>query len=110
MRLRQARRHQEALRTVQGKPSAILERRQEGRRRSRWRPLGGIRRREIEEEIKNHFVDANKMIREKGERSAFPIIKSLIHVDFNHRADVRSHQFHDGIVIDFLSLAECRHE
>ena len=53
VRLRQARRHRKTLRAVQGKPTAILERPQEGRRRSRWRPPGGIRRREIEKEIKH---------------------------------------------------------
>ena len=52
VRLRQARRHRKTLRTMQGKASTILERPQEGRRRSRWRVTGGIRRREDEEEIK----------------------------------------------------------
>ena len=52
VRLRQARRHRKTLRAVQGKPSAILERRQEGRRRSRWRVAGGYCRREDEEEIR----------------------------------------------------------
>lgn len=51
MRLRQARRHREALRAVQSKSPAILERPQEGQRRSRWRPPGSICWREIEEEI-----------------------------------------------------------
>ena len=51
VRLRQARRHREALRAVQGKPEAILERPQESWRRSRWRVIGGYRRREDEEEI-----------------------------------------------------------
>ena len=95
---------------MQGKPAAILERPQESRRRSRWRPSGGICWREIEEEIKNHFVDANKMIREKGERSAFPIIKSLIHVDFDHLADVRSDELHHGSIVDFLGLLESSHK
>ena len=53
VRLRQARRHREALRAVQGKPAAILERPQESRRRSRWRVAGGNCRREDEEEIEN---------------------------------------------------------
>lgn len=52
MRLRQARRHRETLRAVQGKAPTILERPQEGRRRSRWRVTGGYCRREDEEEIK----------------------------------------------------------
>ena len=62
MRLRQARRHREALRAVQGKPEAILERPQGGQRRSRWRVAGGIRRREDAEEIKDHFADVGKMV------------------------------------------------
>ena len=49
--LRQARRHREALRTVQGKSASILERPQEGRRRGRWNVAGGYCWREIEEEI-----------------------------------------------------------
>ena len=53
VRLRQARRLRKALRAVQGKPETILERHQEGRRRSRRRVTGGIRRREDEEEIKD---------------------------------------------------------
>jgi len=52
VRLRQTRRHREALRAVQGKTAAILERPQEGRRRSRWRVAGGYCRRENEEEIR----------------------------------------------------------
>lgn len=56
VRLRQARRHRETLRAVQGKPEAILERRQESRRRSRWCTSGGIRRRKAEEEIKAHIL------------------------------------------------------
>ncbi len=52
VRLRQARRHRETLQAVQGKTAAILERRQEGRRRSRWRVASGYCRREDEEEIK----------------------------------------------------------
>lgn len=55
VRLRQARRHRETLRTMQGKASTILERPQEGRRRSRWRVTGGDCRREDEEEI-NYFI------------------------------------------------------
>ena len=51
VRLRQARRHRETLRAMQGKASAILERPQEGRRRRRWRVAGGYCRREDEEEI-----------------------------------------------------------
>ena len=51
VRLQQARRHRETLRAVQSKPEAILERRQEGRRRSRWRAAGGYCWREDEEEI-----------------------------------------------------------
>ena len=51
VRLRQARRHRKALRTVQGKQAAILERPQESRRRGRGRVTGGIRRREDEEEV-----------------------------------------------------------
>lgn len=51
VRLRQARRHRETLRAVQGKSPAILERPQEGRRRSRWRIAGGYCRREDEEEV-----------------------------------------------------------
>ena len=60
VRLRQARRHRKALRTVQGKQAAILERPQESRRRGRGRVTGGIRRREDEEEIgeiSNYFVN-----------------------------------------------------
>ena len=55
VRLRQARRHRETLRAVQSKPAAILERPQESRRSSRWRPTGGNRWREDEEEIKRPF-------------------------------------------------------
>ena len=62
VRLRQDRRHRKALRAVQSKPEAILERRQEGRRSSRGRVTGGDCRREDEEEIREHFVDANKMV------------------------------------------------
>ena len=51
VRLRQARRHRETLRAVQGKAPTILERPQEGRRRSCGSALGGNRWREIEEEI-----------------------------------------------------------
>ena len=65
VRLRQARRHRKALLAVQGKPEAILERPQESRRRSRWSVAGGYCRRENEEEIRYHFVEANKMIWEK---------------------------------------------
>lgn len=52
VRLRQGRRHQKTLRTMQGKAATILERPQEGLRRSRWRVAGGYCRREDEEEIK----------------------------------------------------------
>ncbi len=52
VRLRQDRRHRKALRAMQGKTAAILERPQEGRRRSRWRVTGGFCWREDEEEIK----------------------------------------------------------
>ena len=62
MRLRQARRHRETLRTMQGKASTILERHQESRRRGRWRVTGGIRRQEDEEEIKDHFAGVGKMV------------------------------------------------
>lgn len=55
VRLRQARRHRETLRTMQGKASTILERRQEGRRRSRWRVAGGYCRREDAEEIAKYL-------------------------------------------------------
>lgn len=51
VRLRQARRHRETLRAVQGKTAAILERSQESWRRSRWRVAGGDCRREDAEEI-----------------------------------------------------------
>ena len=51
VRLRQARRHRETLRAVQGKAAAILERPEESRRRSRWRIAGGYCWREDEEEI-----------------------------------------------------------
>lgn len=57
VRLRQARKRRKALRAMQGKPEAILERCQEGRRRSRWRVTGGDCRREDEEEIKVHFIN-----------------------------------------------------
>ena len=57
VRLRQARRHRKALRAVQGKPKAILERHQESWRRSRWRVTSGIRRREDEEEITTTFFN-----------------------------------------------------
>ena len=50
--LRKARRHREALRAVQGKSPAILERPQKSRRRSRWRSPSGICWREAEEEIR----------------------------------------------------------
>ena len=53
VRLRQARRHRETLRTMQGKAAAILERSQESWRHSRWRIAGGYCRREDEEEIKD---------------------------------------------------------
>lgn len=62
VRLRQARRHRETLRAVQGKTAAILERPQEGLRRSRWRATGGDCRREDEEEIKDHFAGVGKMV------------------------------------------------
>ncbi len=55
VRLRQARRHRETLRAVQGKTVAILERPQERWRRSRWRFAGGYRWRENEEEIDKDF-------------------------------------------------------
>lgn len=51
VRLRQARRHRKALRALQGKPAAILERPQKSRRRRRWSVAGGFCRREDEEEI-----------------------------------------------------------
>jgi len=51
VRLRQARRLREALQAVQGKSPAILERPQESRRRSRWRPPSGFCWRKTEEEI-----------------------------------------------------------
>ena len=54
VRLRQGRRHRKTLRTMQGKAATILERPQEGLRRSRWRVAGGCCRREDEEEITNH--------------------------------------------------------
>ena len=60
VRLRQARRHRKTLRAMQGEPEAILERPQEGRRRSRWRVTCGIRRREDEEEVKEHFAGVAK--------------------------------------------------
>ena len=62
MRLRQVRRHRETLRAVQGQTAAILERPQEGWRRSRWRIAGGYCWRENEEEIKDHFADVGKMV------------------------------------------------
>lgn len=62
VRLRQARRHREALRAVQGKSPAILERPQESWRCSCWRVAGGYCRRDDEEEIKDHFVVVNKMV------------------------------------------------
>lgn len=55
VRLRQVRRLRKTLRAVQGKTAAILERPQEGRRRSRWRVAGGYCWREDEEEI-NYFI------------------------------------------------------
>ena len=57
VRLRQARRYRKALRAVQSKPEAILERRQEGRRRSCWRVASGNCRWEDEEEKES--IDAN---------------------------------------------------
>ena len=51
VRQRQTRRHRKTLRAMQGKAATILERPQEGLRRSRWRPTGGNRWREDEEEI-----------------------------------------------------------
>ena len=62
MWLRQARRHRKSLRAVQGQAAAILERPQEGRRRSCGSTLGGNRWREDAEEIKDHFADVGKMI------------------------------------------------
>ena len=62
VRLRQARRHRKTLRAVQGKPATILERPQEGLRRSRWRPTGGNRWRKDEEKIKDHFASVGKMV------------------------------------------------
>ena len=62
VRLRQARRHRKTLRAMQSKASAILERPQEGRRRSRRRVAGGYCRREDEEEIKKHFANVGKMV------------------------------------------------
>jgi len=66
VRLRQARRHRETLRTMQGKASTILERSQESRRRRRWRVTGGYCWREDEEEIKGNFTDIGKMILNDG--------------------------------------------
>lgn len=71
VRLRQARRHRKALRAVQGKSETILERPQESRRRSRWRAADSIRRREAEEEIRNHFADVGKMILNNGDNKLF---------------------------------------
>ena len=51
VRQRQTRRHRKTLRAMQGKAATILERPQEGLRRSRWRVAGGYRWRENEEEI-----------------------------------------------------------
>lgn len=62
VRLRQAPRYREALRAVQGKSPAILERLQESRRSSRRRVAGGYCWREDEEEVREHFVDDGKMI------------------------------------------------
>ena len=55
VRLQKARRHRKTLRTMQGKAAAILERPQEGLRRSRRRVAGGYCRREDEEEIVYFF-------------------------------------------------------
>lgn len=55
VRLRQARRHRKALQAVQGKSSAILERPQEGLRRSCGSTLGGVCWRKAEEEIKDRL-------------------------------------------------------
>ena len=65
VRLRQGRRHRKTLRTMQGKAATILERPQEGLRRSRWRVAGGYCRREDEEEIKDHFAGVGKMVLDK---------------------------------------------
>ena len=51
VRLRQARRHRKALRAVQGKPEAILERPQESRWSSCGSVAGGYCWREDEEEV-----------------------------------------------------------
>jgi len=51
VRLRQARRHRETLRAVQGKAEAILERPEESRWCSCWRVAAGVCWREDEEEI-----------------------------------------------------------
>ena len=55
VRLRQARRHRKALRAVQGKAATILERPQEGQRRSRWRVTGGYCWRKDAEEVDKDF-------------------------------------------------------
>ncbi len=60
VRRRQARRHRETLRAVQGKAPTILERPQEGRRCGRWSVDGGYCWREDEEEI-SYFIGINKM-------------------------------------------------
>ena len=77
MRLRQARRHRKTLRAVQGKPEAILERRQEGRRRSRRRFTGGIRRREDAEEIKDHFAGAGKMVENASSIASVNLVRIM---------------------------------
>ena len=78
VRLRQARRHRETLRAVQGKTAAILERPQEGRWRSRWSVAGGYCRREDEEEIKDHFADVGKMMLNDGINRLFLVTRNMI--------------------------------
>ena len=75
VRLRQARRHRETLRAVQGKAATILERPQESRRRSRWSVAGGYCWREDEEEIKDHFADVGKMVLRQPICFDFPLIR-----------------------------------
>ena len=77
VRLRQARRHRKTLRTMQGKASTILERPQEGRRRSRRRVAGGDCRWEDAEEIIDHFAGVGKMILNDGDNRLILIAREM---------------------------------
>ena len=82
VRLRQARRHREALRAMQSKSAAILERPQESRWSSRWRPPGCLRRRETKKEVKKIYL-SNLSITACNGPEIFPLssrIATLTHL------------------------------